>query len=190
MKVKVTSQKGLKTSLSVVVDKAIIQKKLDDKLLELQNKVQLKGFRPGKVPTKVIKDQFGKAIYGEVLDGVLKETTTKAIEDKKLKIAGQPKINLKTFGEGKDLDYTIDLEILPDVNLKPLENIKITDYEIIIDEDTVKNRILEIAKNQQNFSDKLVNVSAEKGDMVIFDYEAKIDGKNFEGGQGKNIQLI
>ena len=101
MKVKVTSQKGLKTSLSVVVDKAIIQKKLDDKLLELQNKVQLKGFRPGKVPTKVIKDQFGKAIYGEVLDGVLKETTTKAIEDKKLKIAGQPKINLKTFGEGK-----------------------------------------------------------------------------------------
>ncbi len=190
MKVKVTSQKGLKTSLSVVVDKAIIQKKLDDKLLELQNKVQLKGFRPGKVPTKVIKDQFGKAIYGEVLDGVLKETTTKAIEDKKLKIAGQPKINLKTFGEGKDLDYTIDLEILPDVNLKPLENIKITDYEIIIDEDTVKNRILEIAKNQQNFSDKLVNASAEKGDMVIFDYEAKIDGKNFEGGQGKNIQLI
>ncbi len=152
MKVKVTSKKGLKASLSVIVDKGIIQKKLDQKLNELQNKVQLKGFRPGKVPPKVIKDQFGKAIYGEVIDGILKETSTKAIEENKLKVAGQPKIDLKTFGEGKDLDYTIEVETLPDVKLKPLENIKVTDYEILVDENIVKKRIDEIAKNQQNFS--------------------------------------
>ena len=65
--------------MSVIVDKVTIQKKLDEKLNELQTKVQLKGFRPGKVPAKVIKDQFGKAIYGEVIDGILKETSTKAI---------------------------------------------------------------------------------------------------------------
>jgi len=190
MKVKVISKKGLKASLSVIVDKVTIQKKLDEKLNDLQTKVQLKGFRPGKVPQKVIKDQFGKVIYGEVIDGILKETSTKAIEDNKLKVAGQPKIDLKTFSEGKDLDYTIEVETLPDVKLKPLENIKVTDYEILVDENIVKKRINEIAKSQQNFSDKLEHEKAEKGDMVVFDYEAKIDGKNFEGGTGKNIQIV
>jgi len=190
MRVKLTSKKGLKANLSVMVDKLTIQKKLDEKLNELQSKVQLKGFRPGKVPAKVIKDQFGKAIYGEVIDGILKETSTKAIEEKKLKIAGQPKINLKTFGEGKDLDYTIEVETLPDVKLKPLENIKVTDYEILVDDNTVKKRIDEIAKSQQNFSEKKENEKAEKGDMVVFDYEAKIEGKNFEGGKGKDAQIV
>ncbi len=190
MKVKVTSKKGLKASLSVIVDRATIQKKLDERLNELQTKVQLKGFRPGKVPQKVIKNQFGKAIYGEVIDGILKETSTKAITDNKLKVAGQPKIDLKTFAEGKDLDYTIEVETLPDVKLKPLENIKITDYEILVDENIIKKRIDEIAKSQQNFSDKAENTKAEKGDMLVFDYEAKIEGKTFEGGTGKNMQIV
>ena len=79
MKVKVNSKKGFKTILSVLVDKKTIQKKLDEKLNELQNKVQLKGFRPGKVPTNIIKNQFGKAVYGEVIDGILKETSSTAI---------------------------------------------------------------------------------------------------------------
>ena len=86
MKVRVNSKKGLKASLSILVDKKTIQKKLDEKLIELQDKVQLKGFRPGKVPAKVIKNQFGKAVYGEVIDGILKETSTKAIEDNKIKV--------------------------------------------------------------------------------------------------------
>ena len=101
MKVSVQSKKGLETTLSIVVDKAEIKRKLDIKLSELQNKIDLKGFRKGKVPPTVIKNQFGKAVYGEVIDNILKESTTKAIQDKKLKVAGQPKIDLKTFGEGR-----------------------------------------------------------------------------------------
>ena len=190
MKVKVTSKKGLKISLSVLVDKKTIQIKLDEKLNELKDKVHLKGFRPGKVPPKVIKDQFGKAIYGEVVDNILKETSTKAIEDNKLRVAGQPKINLKTFGEGKNLDYTIEVETLPEVKLKPLDNIKVTDYEISVDENTIKKRIDEIAKSQQNFLEKSGDEKAKKGDMVVFDYTAKIDGKSFEGGEGKNLQIV
>ena len=190
MKVRVNSKKGLKTSLSVLVDKKTIQKKLDEKLQELQHKVHLKGFRPGKVPPNVIKSQFGKAIYGEVIDGILKETSAKAIQDNKLKVAGQPKIDLKTFGEGKNLDYTIELETLPEIKLKPLNKIKVTDYEISVDKNIVDKRISEIAKGQQNFHDKKENEKSEKGDMIIFDYKAKSDGKDFEGNEGKNIQLI
>ena len=87
MKIKITSKKGLKTNLSIFVDKETIQKKLDEKLLELQGKVNLKGFRPGKVPPTVIKNQFGKAIYGEVIDNLLKETSNKAIKENKIKVA-------------------------------------------------------------------------------------------------------
>ena len=190
MKVRVNSKKGLKTSLSVLVDKKTIQKKLDEKLHELQHKVHLKGFRPGKVPTNVIKNQFGKAIYGEVIDGILKETSAKAIEDNKLKVAGQPKIDLKTFGEGKDLDYTIELEILPEIKVKPLNTIKATEYNVEIEKNIVDKRISEIAKSQQNFDDKKENEKSAKGDMVVFDYKAKSGGKDFDGNEGKNIQLI
>ena len=190
MKVRVNSKKGLKTSLSVLVDKKTIQKKLEEKLNELQNKVHLKGFRPGKVPQNVIKNQFGKAIYGEVIDGILKETSAKAIEENKIKVAGQPKIDLKTFGEGKDLDYTIELETLPDIKLKPLNQIKATNYEISVDENTVEKRINEISKGQQSFENKKENEKSLKGDVVVFDYSAKIEGKNFEGNEGKNVQLV
>ena len=190
MKVKVNSKKGLKTSLSVLVDKKAIEKKLEGKLSELQSKADLKGFRPGKVPLVVIKDRFGKAIYGEVIDSILKETCAKAIEDNKIKVAGQPKIDLKTFGEGKDLNYTIELETLPNIKLKPLDKIKAIDYEISIKKDVVEKKINEIAKNQQNFSDKQENEKANFGDLVIFDYTAMVNSKNFEGNEGKNIQLV
>ncbi len=190
MKVKINSKKGLKISLSVLVDKKTIQKKLDEKLLELQSKVQLKGFRPGKVPPNVIKNQFGKAIYGEVIDGILKETSTKAIEDNKIKVAGQPKIDLKTFGEGKDLDYTIELDVLPEIKLKSLEKIQASGYEIEIEDSLVEKRLKEIAKNQQNFLDKKEGELSKLGDLIIFDYSAKVEKKSFEGSEGKDIQLV
>ena len=91
MKIEIKSKKGLSATLSVVVDKKTIQDKMEERLFELQKEVALKGFRPGKVPPEVIKSQFGKSIYGEVVDKILRETTTKAIDEKKLKIAGQPK---------------------------------------------------------------------------------------------------
>ena len=98
MKVEIKSKKGLRTILSVIVDKKTIQSKLDERLKELQKEVTLKGFRAGKVPASLIKSQFGKSIYGEVIDKILRETSTKAIEENKIKVAGQPKIDLKTFG--------------------------------------------------------------------------------------------
>ena len=102
MKVEVQSKKGLRTTLSIVVDKKTIQNKMDERLIELQKEVSLKGFRTGKVPTSVIKSQFGKSIYGEVIDKILRETSTKAIEEKKIKAAGQPKICLLYTSDAAD----------------------------------------------------------------------------------------
>ena len=132
MKVQVQSKKGLQTTLSIIVDKEEIKRKLDLRLSELQDQVDLKGFRKGKVPSSVIKNQFGKAIYGEIIDKILKESTSKAIKDKKLKVATQPKIDLKTFGEGKDLNFEITLDLLPEIKTQSLEKYQISNYSIKI----------------------------------------------------------
>ena len=78
----------------------------------MRNEIDLKGFRKGKVPPLVIKNQFGKAIYGDVIDKILKESTTKAIQDKKLKIAGQPKIDLKNFWRRKRFKLRITIRFI------------------------------------------------------------------------------
>ena len=95
MKVTLESKKGLKTNLKVLVDKKTIEEKISTRLKELSKTADIKGFRPGKVPVDVLKRQFGKAVYGEVLEKILKETSTKALEEKKIKVAGQPKLDLK-----------------------------------------------------------------------------------------------
>ena len=189
MKVEVKSKKGLRTSLSVIVDKKTIQEKLNLRLVELQSEVSLKGFRPGKVPSAVIKNQFGKAVYGEVIDKILKETSTAAIKEKKIKPAGQPKIDLKTFGEGKDLNYILEIDSLPEIKLQPLNNIKSTDYKIKVEKKIIEDKLNEIAKQHKSYSDKKDSEKAEKGNQVIFDYTATVDGKKFEGSDGKGVQI-
>ena len=190
MKVTVDSKKGLKTNLKVFVDKKTINEKIDNRLSELSKTVNIKGFRPGKVPTDVLKRQFGKAVYGEVLEKILKETSVKALEEKKIKAAGQPKLDLKTYGEGKDLNYTLEIDELPSFKLKPLDTIKFNDYQIEVAENEIKKRIDDIAKNQSNFKDKNENEVAQNGDLVVFDYNATIENKSFEGGEGKNTQIV
>ena len=190
MKVTVDSKKGLKTNLKVFVEKKTIEEKMGVRLTELSKTVNLKGFRPGKVPADVLKRQFGKAVYGEVLDQILKETSTKAIEEKKIKVAGQPKLDLKSYGEGKDLNYTLEIDELPSIKLKSIENIKFIDYEIKVTEKEIEKRIDDIAKNQNNFKDKNENETAKNGDLVAFDYDATIENKSFKGGQGKNTQIV
>ena len=154
MKIEIQSQKGLRTVLSVAVDKKTIQTKIDERLTELQKEVALKGFRPGKVPHSVIKSQFGKSIYGEVIDKILRETSSKAILEKKLRVAGQPKIDLKSFGEGKDLNYELLIDCLPSIKLKPFNNYKATEFKIKIDKKIVDQKIQEIADQNKQFEDK------------------------------------
>ena len=190
MKVTVESKKGLKTILKIFIDKKDIEEKIKIKLDELSKKANLKGFRPGKVPVAVLKRQFGKAIYGETLEKILQETSHQAIHDQKIKIAGQPKIDLKSHGEDKDLVYNMEVDELPTVKLKSIEEIKFTDYEIEVSEKEINTKLNEIAKNQNNFIEKKDNEPAVKDDLISFDYEAQVDNKSFEGNQGKNTQIV
>ncbi len=189
MKIEVQSKKGLKTTFSIFIDKKSIKKEMDQKLIELQTEVVLKGFRQGKVPPDLIKKQFGKAIYGEVIDKLLKESSAKAIQQNKLRIAGQPKIDLKTFGEGKDLNYELQIETFPEINLKNFKNFQAVSYNIVVEKKIIDERINQLSKQNKNFFDKKSDGKAEKGDLVIFNYSATLNGKKFDGSEGKNVQL-
>ena len=189
MKVTVENKKGLNKDIKVFIDKKTMNSYMDEKYEEIKGTVNLKGFRPGKVPVEVLKRQFGKAVFSEVLDKVLKDSTTKALEENKIKPAGQPKLDLKTYGEDKDLEYIISVTEFPKVELKSIENIKFDEYTVKIDESETEKRIKEIAKNTPSFKDTPPETKAKEGDLVSFDYTATVDEKSFKGGEGKNTQL-
>ena len=189
MKVTVENIKGLNKDLKVLIDKETMNSYMDKKYDEIKGTVNLKGFRPGKVPKEVLKRQFGKAVFGEVLDKVLKETSTKALEENKIKPAGQPKLDLKTYGEDKELEYVLSVTELPKVDVKSIENIKYDQYSVKIDDSETDKRIKEIAKNQPSFKEASPETKAKEGDLVTLDYKATIDGKEFKGSEGKNTQL-
>ncbi len=189
MKVTVENKKGLNKDLKVFIDKKTMNSYIEQKYEEIKGTVNLKGFRPGKVPREILKRQFGKAVFSEVLDKVLKDSTTKALEENRIKPAGQPKLDLKIYGEDKDLEYIISVTELPKIEVKSIENIKFDEYSVKIDESETDKRIKEIAKNQPNFKDATPDAKAKNGDLVIFDYSATVDDKPFKGNEGKNTQL-
>ena len=190
MKVTIENKKGLGKDIKVVVDKKTMDTYLEEKYDEIRKNYTLKGFRPGKAPREILKRQFGEAIMGEVLDKVLKETSTRALEENKIRPATQPKIDLKKFDEGKDLEYVMSVTELPSIDTKKIKEIKFDEYKVKIDEKYTDERINQIAKSQNNFKDAKDDYKAAKNDLVIFDYKATSNGKDFKGSEGKNTQLI
>mgnify|MGYP001303561487 CR=1 FL=1 len=189
MKVTVENKKGLNKDLKVFIDKKTMNSYMDEKYDEIKGTVNLKGFRPGKVPKEILKRQFGKAVFNEVLDKVLKDTSTKALEENKIKPAGQPKLDLKTYGEDKELEYIISVTELPKVDINSIKDIKFDQYTVKIDHSETDKRIKEIAKNQPNFKDVSASTKADEGDLVTLDYKATVDNKSFKGNEAKNTQL-
>ena len=189
MKVTVENKKGLNKDIKVFIDKKTMDSYMNEKYEEIKSSVNLKGFRPGKVPKEILKRQFGKQVFNEVLDKVLKDTSTKALEENKIKPAGQPKLDLKTYGEDKELEYVLSVTELPKVDTKAISDIKFDQYSVKIESSETDKRIKEIAKNQPNFKDAAPDAKANEGDLVILDYNATVDDKAFKGSEGKNTQL-
>ena len=189
MKVTVENIKGLNKDIKVFIDKKTMASYMEEKYEEIKTTVNLKGFRPGKVPREVLKRQFGKAVFSEVLDKVLKDSSTKALEENKIKPAGQPKLDLKIYGEDKELEYIISVTELPKVDIKSIKDISFDLYSVKIDASETEKRLKEIAKNQPNFIEGKPKTKATEGDLVVLDYNATVDDKTFKGSEGKNTQL-
>ena len=190
MKVTVSETKGLKTNLNVLVKKQEIDKKIEERVVELQKTVNIKGFRPGKAPINLLKKQFAQALYGEVLEKILQDNTYQALNDNKIKPASQPKIEIKSSGEDKDLEYTISVEKTPDIKKIELEKINLTDYKLKIEKKDLEERINLLAEGQKKYINKNEGEKSIKGDLVVFDFEANVNGKAFDGNKGEKVQII
>ena len=190
MKVNVTSSKGLESKLSVIVTKKEIQEKIDKKLDEVKDTINLKGFRPGKAPRELLKKQFGKALYGEVIEKTLNDSAFQALKDKNIKPAGQPKIDIKSSGEDKDLEFTIEVEKVPEIKKVDLSKIEIEKYEVKADKKDLETRLNQLAESSKKYNDNDASKAAANNDLVEFNYEATVDGKSFQGNKGEKLQIV
>jgi trigger factor len=190
MKVTVSESKGLKVNLNVLVKKQEIDKKIEERTVELQKTVNIKGFRTGKAPIDLLKKQFGQALYGEVIEKILQDNTFQALNENKIKPASQPKIEIKSSGEDKDLEYIISVEKTPDIQKIDLDKIALTDYKLKIEKKDLDDRINLLAEGQKKYVNKKEGETSIKGDLVVFDFEATVNGKAFEGNKGEKVQII
>lgn len=176
-------------SYTVVIPAKEFADKQTAKLEEIRKEAKIQGFRPGQAPMNIIKSKYENAVKGEVLDELIQAYTNKTFEDNKIRPALRPKVEIKSFEDGKDIEYTIEVEALPDV--KPADFTKL-EIEKIVAEATEKevNTALEKLANARKTTEVVNEKRATKtGDVIVIDFVGSIDGKEFKGGTGKDYYL-
>jgi trigger factor len=196
MQVTETSAAGLKREYRVVVPATDLEAKVNERLDDLKGRVQLRGFRPGKVPVAHLKRLYGKSAMAEVIEAAVREANSKIITDHGYKLAVEPKVVLPTEEgavngviEGKsDLAYTVEMEIVPSITLADFKTIKLARLTAEVSDDEVDKALATIADQNRPFVAK--TEGAANGDRVTIGFEGSIDGTPFEGGTGEDVPLV
>ncbi len=183
MQVKELKSEGLNYELEVTVTAQDIDKEVNSKLQEYAKTVKLPGFRPGKVPMDILKKRYGRSVMGEVLEKAVNDSTAKVIEDKGLRPALQPKIEVKKFDEGKDLTYTMALEVLPDFDVMDVKKLNFERQTVKPATKDVEEALERIAKQNRESEPVKPARASKKGDVVLIDFQGrtKKDGKEHPG---------
>ena len=195
MQVTETLSEGLKREFKVVIEAADLNNRLDAKLDEIKGQVQLKGFRPGKVPKSHLKKTYGKSVMSDVIQETVTETSQKAIEERELKPALQPNIELdgevEPVIEGTaDLAYKLTFEVMPEFDLPDFSVLKLSRPVVEVSDEEVDESIARMAEQQQNFEPKDEKAKAEDGDRLTIDFLGKVDDVAFEGGTAEGASLV
>ncbi|MEZ6029000.1 MAG: trigger factor [Hyphomonadaceae bacterium] len=193
MNVTETKSEGLSREFRVTIPKGELAAKFNDKINELQPKVSLKGFRPGKVPTAHIKKMYGKSIMADIVNDVVQETSDKALADKSLRPASRPSIKLesdqdKLIAGEADLDYQMNLEIMPEFEPADVTTISVERLVAEPTEEEINNALKTIADNNKSYEAK--EGKAETGDAVVIDFVGSINGEKFDGGSAEGQTLV
>lgn len=189
MQIKETAKKGLKREYHVVVPAADVEAKMDAQLKRIGKTAKIKGFRPGHVPAKVLKQQYGKSIMGEVLENAVHDAQHKVIDEQKIRPAMQPKITITAFDEGKDLELDMAIEVFPEVPDLDLSKVEVTKPTFEIDEKETKEALERLASRNKKRTAKPAGEKAKKGDVVKIDFKGLLDGVAFNGGTAEGFHL-
>ncbi len=188
MQVSVETTSGLERQLTITVPAERIDQDVDKLVAQQARTRRLDGFRPGKVPPKVIKRMFGSAIRQDVLGQVVQETFYSAVEQEKLQPAGGPSIEFKNDKEGEDLQYVATFEVYPEIELKDLAGVELEKQTAEITDADLDKMIETLQKQQADWTE--VDRAAAEGDRVKIDFEGFIDGEAFEGGKAEGHDLV
>ena len=195
MEVTETLSDGLKREFQVQVPAADLAARVTERLGELKDRVQLRGFRPGKVPVNHLRKLYGKAVMAETIEAVIRELNAKIVSERGLKLAMEPKVTIpneataveNVFGGQSDLAYTLALEILPKIELADFQGIKLERQVAEVTDAQINEALEKIAEQNRPFAAKAEGAKAEKGDRVVIDFAGRIDGAPFEGGTGGDV---
>jgi trigger factor len=189
MQVTETNVDGLKREFKVVIASNDIEEKVQHRLSELGRSVRLPGFRPGKVPMNVLRQRYGSAVRGEVLEQAVTDSSSQAMRERGMRPAMQPKVEILSFEEGSGLEYKLAVEILPEI--KPVEfgELQFERLRPEIEEQEIDAALERIAKSRRK--SEPVQRAAQTGDAVVIDFVGRVDDKEFPGGaaQGYTLEL-
>ncbi len=195
MEVTETLSEGLKRAYTVRVPAGDLDERLTTKLDEIKGTVALKGFRPGKVPVSFLKKTYGKALMGEIVEQMVSETSDKALSERDLRAALQPKI--KPEGEIEeviagqaDLVYSMEVEVLPEVEVTDLKALELERITAEIADTEIEEAIQRIADQQKSYVAREDEEAAEDGDRLTIDFKGDLEGEPFEGGSGDSVNLV
>ena len=182
--------KDLDVEWKVTIPAPVINNELDKKYLEIQKDVKIPGFRQGKVPLNIIKDRYSKNVLPEVTDRVINKNLTKAIQEKKLKPAVQPKVDIDKYEEGGDMSLNVSFQLMPEISDINIKSFTVEKSKLKISEDDIKNSLEDISKKHERFAPLTKKRKSILGDLVLFDYIGKIKDKEFPGGSGKDETVV
>ena len=196
MEITETISDGLKRELKVTIGASELDQKLSTRLDELKNQVNLKGFRPGKVPVDHLRKVYGRSVMAEVLEQTISESTQKAISDRKERPALEPDISVgedkdvmeKVIAGDADLAYTISFEVLPQIDITDLTKLKLEKPSVEVSDKEIEKSMSRVHEDAVTFKKK--DGKAEEGDQVTIDFLGKIDGEAFEGGKGEDTPVV
>ena len=191
MEVTETITEGLKREFKVVIAAAEIDSKVDERLKEIAPTLQLPGFRPGKVPATLVKKRFGQSLLGEVLEKSVNESSQQALDERGLRPATQPNIEVVSFDEGKDLEFNLSVELMPEIEPLDYSVLKLKKLVAEANEKDIDDALSKLAE-QHKGSEPISSKRASKiGDILVIDFVGSVDGEKFDGGsaEGHHLEL-
>jgi len=189
MNVTETAHEGLNRAWRVVVSASEIGANVDRRLAELTKTIKLPGFRPGKVPLSLVKKRYGQSVMGEVLEKTVQDSSTKVLQEQDIRPAMEPKIEVVSFADGADLEYTIAVETLPVVEPADLADLSLERLVSPVEDSVVDSAIERIAQGNKEFEVVDPARPAEIGDQLLIDFTGTVDGEARPGMAGTDTPI-
>ncbi len=189
MEVVENSSEGLQREFTVTVFAKDIEDKLNARLEELGRTVKMPGFRAGKVPLPLLKKQHGPSVMGEILERAVNDSSQQAMMEKGLRPAIEPKIEIKSFADGADLEYTMVVELMPDIEPMDFSAISLDRLVVEVSDGDVDEAAQRLAEESKEFETVEDARAATKDDVLLVDFVGSVDGEVFDGGTAKDFQL-